>query len=451
MACESAKRAALYIDGKLCVPALGADSEVINPSTEEVIGHIALGSEEDADLAFEAAAGALKGWKCMPGIERGRYLRSLGGKVQEKKAELSRLEAQDCGKVLDEAEQDMDDAVTCLLFYADLAEQLDKQQNEAVDVESTDFRVEVRKEPFGVVALLTPWNYPLLIALWKIAPALAAGNTIVHKPSENASLTCMVFAAMCIEVGLPPGVLNIITGKGNLGAAISKNPGYAKISFTGSTTVGRSIAMAAAANLIPCTLELGGKGAIIVFDDADINQAVEWVMYGAFWVNGQCCSATSRLLVHSTIAPAFLEKLVQRTKAIKVDDALAPAARLGPQVTSGQMEKVRAYIQSGIDEGAKILTGGSSRPAHLGRGYFVQPTVFVDVKAHHRIWREEIFGPVLSVMQFTNEQEAITLANDSEYGLAGAVISKDSERCRHVVENLDCGITWCVSPLSVLT
>ncbi|KAF5841981.1 Aldehyde/histidinol dehydrogenase [Dunaliella salina] len=332
MACESAKRATLYIGGKLCVPVLGADSEVINPSTEEVIGHIALGSEEDADLAFEAASAALPQWKHAPGAQRAQYLRSLSGKV------------------LEEAEQDMDDAVTCLLFYADLAEQLDTQQREAVDVGSNDFRVEV-----GTDATKSR----------KIAPALAAGNTVVHKPSENASLTCMVLAAMCIEVGLPPGVLNIITGKGDLGGAISKNPGYAKISFTGSTTVGRKIAMAGAANLVPCTLELGGKGAIIVFDDADIDQAVE------------CCSATSRLIVQSTIAPAFLERLDQRTKTIKVDDALAPAARLGPLVTSGQLAKVRAYIQSGIDEGAKILTGGSERPAHLGRGYFIQPTVLV--------------------------------------------------------------------------
>eukprot|EP01025_Chloroclados_australasicus_P020577 TRINITY_DN2170_c0_g1_i1.p1 TRINITY_DN2170_c0_g1~~TRINITY_DN2170_c0_g1_i1.p1 ORF type:complete len:492 (+),score=74.67 TRINITY_DN2170_c0_g1_i1:291-1766(+) len=434
----------LFIGGGWVPSKNGSRLPVINPSTGLKIGSIPAGSSGDVDNAVNAANLAMKGvWGSTTGKQRAGYLRAIADKVKERKEELSQLETLDCGKPIYESRWDIDDVAGCFEFYAGLAEKLDDQQNEALDVGMEQFKSEVRFEALGAVALISPWNYPMLMATWKIAPALAAGCTAVLKPSELASLTCLEFGDIAQAVGLPEGVLNIVSGTGvDAGAPLSEHADVAKVAFTGSVATGRKVSLAAAQNLKPCSLELGGKSALIIFDDVDIDKAVEWVMFGCFWTNGQICSATSRLLIHEKIAPKLYEKLSQRAQSITVCDPMKNECRLGPLVSEGQYNKVLDYISSGLAEGARLLTGGKRPQEADENGYFVQPTVFVDVKPSMKIWQEEIFGPVLSCITFSTEKEALDLANASEYGLAGAVISNDADRCQRVADQLQVGIVW---------
>ncbi|KAL2646084.1 hypothetical protein AAZV13_05G030300 [Glycine max] len=302
------------------------------------------------------------------------------------------------------------------------------------------FKSYVLKEPIGVVALITPWNYPLLMATWKVAPALAAGCAAILKPSELASVTCLELAEICKEVGLPPGVLNILTGLGpEAGAPLAAHPDVDKIAFTGSSATGSKIMTAAAQLIKPVSLELGGKSPIIVFEDVDLDKAAEWTIFGCFWTNGQICSATSRLI--ESIATEFLNRIVKWVKNIKISDPLEEGCRLGPIVSEGQYEKILKFISNAKSEGATILTGGS-RPEHLKKGFFVEPTVITDVTTSMQIWREEVFGPVLCVKTFSTEEEAIDLANDTVYGLGSAVISNDLERCERITKAFKAGIVW---------
>ncbi|ONM04710.1 Aminoaldehyde dehydrogenase 1b [Zea mays] len=399
----------LFVDGEWRPPAQGRRLPVVNPTTEAHIGEIPAGTAEDVDAAVAAARAALKrnrgrDWARAPGAVRAKYLRAIAAKVIERKQELAKLEALDCGKPYDEAAWDMDDVAGCFEYFADQAEALDKRQNSPVSLPMETFKCHLRREPIGVVGLITPWNYPLLMATWKVAPALAAGCAAVLKPSELASVTCLELADICKEVGLPPGVLNIVTGLGpDAGAPLSAHPDVDKVAFTGSFETGKKIMAAAAPMVKPVTLELGGKSPIVVFDDVDIDKAVEWTLFGCFWTNGQICSATSRLLVH--------------------------------------YEKIKKFILNAKSEGATILTGGV-RPAHLEKGFFIEPTIITDITTSMEIWREEVFGPVLCVKEFSTEDEAIELANDTQYGLAGAVISGDRERCQRLSEEIDAGIIW---------
>eukprot|EP00775_Hariotina_reticulata_P006856 gene6856-7072_t len=380
---------------------------------------------------------------------RGQYLdvvtpstEALAQKIRDAKTTLANYETQDMGKPIDEAEWDMDDVSSCFDYYAGLAEKLDERQYSPIDVGMEEFTVKVRWEPLGVVALITPWNYPLLMATWKVAPALAAGNCCVLKPSEMASVTCLELAQLAADAGVPPGVLNVITGLGaDAGAPLSCHPAVAKVAFTGSTVTGKRVAMAAISNLRPATMELGGKSCLIIFDDAQLDKAVEWVMFGAFWTNGQICSSTSRVLIHERVAEEFYERLKARAQSINIGDPLQPGCRMGPVVNAAQYQRVQGFVQAGIDDGAVLLTGGR-RPPSCHKGYFLEPTVFIKVQPHMRIWKEEIFGPVLSVSTFSTEGQAIALANDTEFGLAGAVISADEARCKRVSEALECGIVW---------
>ncbi|KAL6761955.1 Aldehyde/histidinol dehydrogenase [Haematococcus lacustris] len=398
----------LFINGAWVPPVHGKYLDIVNPATETVIGKIPAATQEDVDTAVAAATAAARSgeWTKTTGAYRAGFLRAIAAKMREHKTVLAQYETMDCGKPIDEAEWDLDDVAGCFDYYAGLADQLDKRQGTAIDVGSDDFQVKVRREPLGVVALITPWNYPLLMATWKVAPALAAGNCCVLKPSELASVTCLELAGIAQEVGLPAGVLNVITGLGSEAGA-----------------------------------PLRPRAPCLCLRMRRVDKAVEWAMFGSFWTNGQICSATSRLLLHADIAPAFLDKLKQRAESIRVEDPLTKGCRLGPLVSAGQYERVKAYVAAGLEEGAQLLTGGG-RPSHLASGYFLQPTVFTGVKPHMRVWREEIFGPVLSVMTFTSEAEALTLANESEYGLGGAVISADAQRCQRVAEGLECGIVW---------
>ncbi|KAH1132611.1 hypothetical protein GLYMA_05G033500v4 [Glycine max] len=435
----------LFIDGDWKVPVLKNRIPIINPSTQHIIGDIPAATKEDVDLAVAAAKAALsrnKGadWASASGSVRARYLRAIAAKITEKKPELAKLEAIDCGKPLDEAAWDIDDVAGCFEFYADLAEKLDAQQKAHVSLPMDTFKSYVLKEPIGVVALITPWNYPLLMATWKVAPALAAGCAAILKPSELASVTCLELAEICKEVGLPPGVLNILTGLGpEAGAPLAAHPDVDKIAFTGSSATGSKIMTAAAQLIKPVSLELGGKSPIIVFEDVDLDKAAEWTIFGCFWTNGQICSATSRLI--ESIATEFLNRIVKWVKNIKISDPLEEGCRLGPIVSEGQYEKILKFISNAKSEGATILTGGS-RPEHLKKGFFVEPTVITDVTTSMQIWREEVFGPVLCVKTFSTEEEAIDLANDTVYGLGSAVISNDLERCERITKAFKAGIVW---------
>ncbi|XP_052176261.1 aminoaldehyde dehydrogenase 2, peroxisomal [Diospyros lotus] len=437
----------LFIDGEWREPVNKKRITIINPSTEEIIGDIPAATAEDVDIAVNAARRALsrnkgRDWASASGAHRAKYLRAIAAKITERKSELAKLEAIDCGKPLDEAAWDMDDVAGCFEYYADLAEALDAKQKAPVSLPMQTFKCHILKEPIGVVGLITPWNYPLLMAAWKVAPALAAGCTAILKPSELASVTCLELAEACREVGLPPGVLNILTGLGpEAGAPLASHPHVDKIAFTGSTATGSKVMSAAAQTTKPVTLELGGKSPILVFDDVDLDKAAEWTLFGCFWTNGQICSATSRLLVQESIATEFVDRLVKWTKNIKISDPMEEGCRLGPVVSAGQYEKVMQFISTAKREGATILCGGD-RPQHLKKGYFVEPTIITDVTTSMQIWREEVFGPVLSVKTFSTEDEAIELANNTHYGLGAAVLSEDLERCERVTKALEAGIVW---------
>ncbi|WJX32995.1 Aminoaldehyde dehydrogenase 1, peroxisomal [Trifolium repens] len=443
----------LFIDGEWKAPILNKRIPIINPSTENIIGDIPAATKEDVDFAVEAAKRALsrnkgRDWSKASGSVRAGYLRAIAAKITEKKNELGKLESIDCGKPLEEALADLDDVIACFEYYAGLAEGLDAKQKAPVSLPMDTFKSHVLKEPIGIVALITPWNYPLLMATWKVAPALAAGCAAILKPSEVASVTCLELGEICREVGLPAGVLNIVTGLGHeAGASLASHPDVDKISFTGSSATGSRIMTAAAQLIKPVSLELGGKSPIVVFEDVDLDKVAEWTIFGCFFTNGQICSATSRLIVHESIAKEFVNKLVKWAENIKISDPLEEGCRLGPIVSEAQYKKVLNFIATAKSEGATILTGGR-RPEHLQKGYFVEPTIVTDVTTSMQIWREEVFGPVLSVKTFSTEEEAIDLANDTHYGLGSAVMSNDLERCERVSKALQAGIVWinCAQP-----
>jgi len=309
------------------------------------------------------------------------------------------------------------------------------------------FSCSIVKEPLGVVALITPWNYPLLMATWKVAPSLAAGCCAVLKPSENAPLTCQVLADIAAAAGVPPGVFSVLTGLGaDAGAPLAAHPGVDKVAFTGSLATGRRIMAACAERVCPVTMELGGKSPILVFDDAlgdaaALQRATEWVMFGIFWTNGQICSATSRLLVQRGAAPRLLASLKTHAEAVQVGDPMAPGCRMGPLVSAAQYARVTGMVAAAVAAGATLLTGGG-RPAALPTGYYLEPTVLVGVTPEMEIWKEEVFGPVLCVLEFDSEEEAVALANASQYGLGAAVLSSCAARRARLAAELEAGIVW---------
>lgn len=435
----------LFIDGEWREPLLKKRIPIINPATQEIIGDIPAATAEDVDIAVEAARRAFSkpdSWASTSGSFRAKFLRAIADKILERKIELAKLEVVDCGKPIDEAISDMVSVAGFFKYYAELAEALDAKQRIPISIPMESFKTHVLKEPIGVVALITPWNYPLLMAAWKVAPALAAGCTAILKPSELASVTCLELAEVCRDVALPPGVLNILTGLGpEAGAPLASHPHVDKIAFTGSTATGIKIMTTAAQTIKPISLELGGKSPILVFEDVDLDNAIEWTLYGCFPNNGQICSATSRLLVHENIAAKFVEKLIQWSKSIKISDPLEEGCRLGAIVSEGQYEKILNFISTAKSEGATILYGGV-RPQHLKKGFFIEPTIITDVSTSMQIWREEVFGPVLCVKTFATEEEAIQLANDTHYGLGAAVVSKDLERCERLTKVLQAGVVW---------
>lgn len=431
----------LFINGTWVSPVQGGSLPVINPATEGVVHHIPAASAEDAKAAVAAARAAFDHgpWPRMSGAERAAVLRAIAAGIRNRLPELARLEVIDNGKPLPEAEWDLGDAAGCFDFYAGLAEELDGEV-ETIALPDDRFTAKVVREPVGVAVAIIPWNYPLLMAAWKVAPALAAGCTMVLKPSEHTSLTALELGKIVTEAGLPPGVLNIVTGLGaDVGQALVDHPAVDKLAFTGSVPTGARLMAAAARDVKNISLELGGKSPFVVFGDADIEQAVEWIMFGIFWNQGQVCSATSRVLVERSLYPALLSRLVAAAQNITIGDGLTPGTLLGPLVNEQQYQKVLGFVDRAVAAGATLATGGKAARA---TGYFVAPTILTNVALDAEAWVEEIFGPVVCIRPFDTEAEAIQLANDSRFGLAAAVMSGDIDRAERVAAAFRAGIVW---------
>lgn len=434
----------LFIDGRWAAPLLGGTLDVIDPATEQAFHQIPAATAADVDLAVKAARKAFDEgvWPRMRGAERARFLRAIADKIRDKKDLLARLEVRDNGKPLPEAAWDMDDVAGCFDFYAGLAEEQDNNPEEAIPLGDSRFDCRVVREPLGVVGAITPWNYPLLMVAWKVAPALAAGCTMVLKPSELCSLTTLELGVIAEEVGLPAGVLNILTGLGtDAGQPITEHPLVDKLAFTGSVATGRKVMIAGAQDIKNVSLELGGKSPFVIFADSDIDAAVEWIMFGIFWNQGQVCSATSRVLIEESAYDRVLARLVEETCKIKIGNGFEDGTLLGPIVSKGQYDKVLAAVARGKAEGATIAAGGK-RPEDRDTGYFIEPTILTGMSEDSWVWKEEIFGPVVCVKPFRDEADAIRMANDSKYGLAAAVMSKDRARAERVARAFRAGIVW---------
>jgi aldehyde dehydrogenase (NAD+) len=433
--------------GKLLIDGQWLDSsrnfDTLNPATGEVLTQIAEASAADVDRAVAAARKTFDDrgapWRKMSASERGRILWQLADLVESNIDELAEIETLDNGKPVFESRYvDMPMVVDVLRYYAGLATKI---HGETLNTVEGAFTYTLR-EPVGVVGLIIPWNFPLLLASWKLGPALACGNTVVLKPAEQTSLSTLRFGALAVEAGLPAGVLNIVSGGPETGRALVRHPGVDKIAFTGSTSVGKEIMRGAADSLKRITLELGGKSPNIVFADCDIDSAVKGAITGIFYGKGEVCNAGSRLFVESKVQDEFLEKLVARVKKMQPADPLDPKTRMGAIVSQEQMQTVLGYIQAGKDEGAKLIAGGSQVSVGGGKGFFIEPTIFGGVSNDMKIAQEEIFGPVLATLSFDDLDQVIDLANRNAYGLAAAVWTRDIKKAHTVSRQLKAGTVW---------
>ena len=429
----------LFIGGKWEPSSSKGTVPVYDPSTEEVIAQVPDANAQDVDRAVRAARAAFDEgpWRSTTAQERGRVLFKLADKVRKEAANLAELECRNTGKPIVEAEYDINDVATCFEYYGGLATKVVGHVNPVPD---NALSLSLR-EPVGVAGQIIPWNYPLLMAAWKLAPALAAGCTCVLKPAEQTPLTALEMANWLEECGVPPGVVNIITGYGeSAGAPLVAHPGVDKVAFTGSATVGKLILKSAADTIKRVTLELGGKSPNIFFADADFEAAIDGALFGVFINQGEVCSAGSRILVEKKIYSKFVDAMTEKAKKIKLGPPLERETKMGPLVSKEQYDRVTSYQEIGKKE-AKVATGGG-RPRHFSKGYYVEPTIFCDVSNSARIAREEIFGPVAAVIPFENENDAIRVANDSPYGLAAAVWSRDIFKALRMVKALRAGIVW---------
>jgi betaine-aldehyde dehydrogenase len=428
----------MYIDGKFVAAKSGKTFEVYDPSTEEAIASVPAGTAADIDLAARAATKAFYGgWKGVTAQERGRILFRLAERVRARRAELAELETRNSGKPIAEAEYDMDDTATCFEYYGGLATKIN---GEVLPVPADAVAFAMR-EPVGVAGQIIPWNYPLLMAAWKIAPALAAGCAVILKPAEQTPLSILELAKDFEAVGIPPGVVNIVTGDGpGAGAPLVSHPAVRKIAFTGSAEVGRTIMRTAADQLKRVSLELGGKSPNIFFSDADFENAVDGALFGTFINQGEVCSAGSRVLVQRDIYKKFVEASAAKARSIKLGPGLDRESKMGPLVSEEQRNRVAEYLKVGRGE-AKVAAGGG-RPKQFETGWYIEPTIFYDVDNSARIAQEEIFGPVMSVIPFDDEADAIRIANETQYGLAAAVWTRDIFKAFRVVKSLEAGIVW---------
>jgi len=420
--------------------------EVINPATEETLAQVSVGDASAVAQAVDAASAAFIGWSQSTGRERGALLRKVSQGVSEQREPLMRVQSRNSGKPLFEAGIDVDDVIATFEYYAGLAEALDAEQDRAVALPSDAFSARLRREPCGVVGLIVPWNFPMVTTAWKLAPALAAGCCVVLKPSEVTPLAELQLARIIAEAGFPAGVFNLVCGTGlAVGAPLAAEPRVAKISFTGSNAVGVQVMQRAAETVKGVSLELGGKSSLLVLEDADLDLALELACGGGFFNAGQMCSATSRVLVADSLADEFLQRLTARVDGIRVADPFAEDVEMGALINRAQYQRVLAHIQRGVQDGARLLCGGE-RPAHLAKGYFIRPTLFTDVPLDSALWQQEIFGPVLCVRRFTTEDEAIALANDSDFGLVASVVSRNGEAAERVANALQAGTVWINAP-----
>lgn len=434
----------LYIDGQWS--AGDALLQVVSPVTEAPLAQVAGAGAEAVEQALQAATRSFSRWSQSSGAERAAVLRRIARGVAERRERLMHLQSSNNGKPRFEAAMDVDDVIATFDYYAGLAESLDRAQDAEVALPSADFSARLRREPCGVVGLIVPWNFPMVTTAWKLAPALAAGCCVVLKPSEVTPLAELELAAIIAESGLPDGVFNLVCGSGlAVGAPLAADPRVAKISFTGSNAVGVQVMQRAAETVKGVSLELGGKSSLLVLADADLDLAVELACGGGFFNAGQMCSATSRVLVAQELADEFLLRLKARAEAIRVGDPCDPEVTMGALVNQAQYRRVLAHIERGLNVGARLVCGGG-RPAGLIQGFFIQPTVFAEVPLDSALWREEIFGPVLCVRSFSSEQEAIALANDSEFGLVASVVGADVDNAERVANALQAGLMWINAP-----
>ncbi|HZR94859.1 MAG TPA: aldehyde dehydrogenase family protein [Gaiellaceae bacterium] len=414
-----------FIAGDEVPAASGATFESLDPTNGEPIATLARGSAEDVDRAVAAARAAFPAWRDVDPYARGRILQRLADLVEAHADDLAEVESRDAGKPHGDAVREVDRVVRTFTYYAGWPTKITGTTNPA---DPGVFSYTLR-EPVGVVGAITPWNFPAVIAAWKLAPALACGNAVVHKPAEESPLSALLLAELAREAGIPPGVWNVVTGDAEAGAALVAHDDVDKVSFTGSTAVGREIQRSAAGNLKRLTLELGGKSANVVLDDADLDAAVEGAMRATFRNQGQVCTAGARLVAHASLADELAERVAERVRGLEP----------GPLISARQREHVLELYGAATDEGARALVGGGAldRP-----GFFVEPTVFVDTTNEMRINREEIFGPAVAVIRAGDAEEAVRIANDTPYGLAAAVWTRDASRAHLIARALNAGTVW---------
>lgn len=441
----------MYIDGCWVEGSEGKVTETMNPASGEVLARVTEGTVEDARRAVAAARTSFyetREWRDMDSQTRGDILLRIADAIEAEKEEFARLDSLDHGKPLREAECDVDDAVHNFRYYASLIKTPHGGVYEVNEGFGKMHSYTVH-EPTGVCALITPWNYPLLMGVWKLAPALAAGNSVIYKPSSLCMLSSIKLFEIFEKVGMPKGSVNLVLGPGSaIGNELAENPDVDMVTFTGSTAVGQQIMRAAAGNVKKIGLELGGKSPNVIFADADLEGAVEWAMIGIFFNQGEVCSAGSRIIIEESLKDRFVRRLAERANAITIGNPLENPD-MGPLVSEGHMNRVLSYIRKGVEEGATLVCGGERyTEGECAKGYFVRPTIFDNCTDEMTIVKEEIFGPVVTVQTFRTEKEAVDMANNTEYGLAGAVFTADGARALRVIKEIRAGITWvnCYNP-----
>ncbi|WP_217511616.1 betaine-aldehyde dehydrogenase [Vibrio metschnikovii] len=432
--------ASLYIDGALCYASSGETFTSYNPATGEPLAVLGQASASDVQAAIDSAQRGFAIWSAMSATERSRILLKAVAILRERNDELAKLEVQDTGKPIQEAlAVDITTGADVIEYFAGLAPTL---QGEQQPLSNSQFFY-TRKEPLGICAGIGAWNYPIQIAMWKSAPALAAGNAMIFKPSEETPLSALKLAEIFTQAGLPDGVFNVVQGDARVGQMLTAHPEIAKVSFTGESGTGKTVMADSAKTLKSVTMELGGKSPLIIFDDAKLDQAVSAAMTANFYTQGEVCTHGTRVFVHQSIYPAFIEQLKARTEALIVGDPMDPNTQVGSLISQPHFDKVLSAIDSAKQSGATLLTGGKAvTEGSCAKGYFVAPTVFIDCDDEMAFVQQEIFGPVMSVLSFADEQEVIQRANNTDYGLAAGVFTQNLARAHRVIHQLQAGICW---------